>query len=373
MSEPTLTKRDRSATIWIRNALLALIAALSVVALSACSESTDGDAASSAGSGSGGAGSAGSGSGGAEAAGGAGVDGPSVAESSPIGAFFADDGGMEAAQAEYNVRVETEIAKCMAEQGFEYKPSGLDFRSEADRETSTLTLPAWVAKYGYGVSTSFDSTLAMQSTDPNTVYVQSLSVAEQMLWIQALAGEQGPPTTEEEFSSRPLDQQGCVGVAIKATGLDEVMDGLSDFEDAYQQAEEQLKDNPDVINAQDAWSRCMAEAGFPGYEGQDEPEQDFQERLGKLLAPAQKELSNLSPEEAQAVFTGEAVEADQVPGLDVTALRELQAEEIRTATQDLACYNTHMKDVYEPLRDALQNGLIEEHSEALNAIKNFGS
>lgn len=299
---------------------------------------------------------------------------PTMAESSPIGAFFSDDGGgMEAAQAQYNARVETEIVKCMVEEGFEYTPSGMDFRTEADKAMSKLTITEWVAQYGYGVSTTFDSVLAQQSSDPNTAYVQSLSMAEQMLWLQTLMGEAGPPTSEEEFTSRPLEQQGCIGVAIKATGLEDMMDNLSQFGEAYEQAEEQLKDNPDVINAQDHWSRCMSEAGYTGYENQDAPSQDFEQRLNTLVAPARTALRNLPPEQAQAIFTGEAVEVDQVPGLDVEALRELQAEEIRTATTDLQCYDTHMKDVYEPLRDQLQKGLIEEHSDTLNAIKNMGS
>ena len=45
-----------------------------------------------------------------------------MAASSPIGAFFADGGGFEAALEEYTAQGEEEIVRCMAEQGFEFAP-----------------------------------------------------------------------------------------------------------------------------------------------------------------------------------------------------------------------------------------------------------
>ena len=62
-----------------------------------------------------------------------------MAASSPIGAFFADGGGFEAALAEYTARVEEEIVRCMAEQGFEFTPTGRGTSNPVEDAQNELT------------------------------------------------------------------------------------------------------------------------------------------------------------------------------------------------------------------------------------------
>ena len=67
-----------------------------------------------------------------------------MAASSPIGAFLADEGGYQAAIAEYTLQVEESILRCMAEQGFEFDVTGGEALSNAvqDRQSPGRTLRA---------------------------------------------------------------------------------------------------------------------------------------------------------------------------------------------------------------------------------------
>ena len=64
--------------------------------------------------------------------------------------------------------------------------------------------------------------------------------------------------------------------------------------------------------------------------------------------------------------------ARKLPGLDVDALRALQDEELATALADLDCYDAHVRDVYEPLRNAFETELMDEFGDELDALRSIG-
>ena len=294
-----------------------------------------------------------------------------MAASSPIGAFFADGGGFEAALVEYRTRVEEKIVLCMAEQGFEFA-RGSNPVDEVGQAQNELSLREWTTQYGYGISTSYDSVASSRANDPNAEIVFALSAAEREQWIDTLTGGRGLGAIDD-FTSVPLEEQGCIGEGIIATGGQEAIEGIERFGEAYEEGEAALFDRREMVEVVDTWSVCMSTAGFTGYAALDDPEEAIGAEFTTVVAPVQAAIAGLSEEEGQALFSGEAVEIADLPGLDLEALRELQAEEIQLAVADLDCYEREVKETYEPLRDDFENGLLTEFSAEVEALRNIGS
>lgn len=297
-------------------------------------------------------------------------DEPSMAASSPIGAFFAGDGGFEAAINEYTTRVEEAIVVCMAEQGFEFKPTGAQ-QNEVQERQNDLTVREWTEEYGYGISTSFDSIAQQQANDPNSEILFSLSASERDIWLQTLLGSSfDDPTAGEDGAD--LENQGCIGASIIETGGQGVIEGLEEFGEAYEKGEAVIYDTNEMIVAVGDWTRCMSEAGFPDYSDLDSPEDDIGRQLDDITRPLDAALDELDPEEGRALVEGDVLDLESLPGLDVDALRALQETEKKTAITDLDCYEVHVRDVFEPLRNDFERGLMDTYGSELDALANIG-
>jgi len=297
--------------------------------------------------------------------------GTPMAASSPIGAFFADGGGFESALAEYTIRVEEEIVVCMAAEGFEFARSTNDV-PEIQELQNELTEREWTTRYGYGISTSFDSVAQQQASDPNGAIVLALTPAERDVWIETLTGG-GFGGGGQDFTATPLEEQGCIGQALIETGGQEAIEGIETFGNAYEEGEEELFDRAEMVEVVDAWSRCMSEGGYTGFADLDDPEDDISDRFDDVIAPLQAAFEDISDEEGEALFAGESLDLENLPGLDLDALREIQKEEVEVALADLDCYDAEVKTVYEPLRDAFENGLLDTYATEFEALKNIGS
>ena len=297
--------------------------------------------------------------------------GTSMAASSPIGAFF--DGGFDDALAEYTTRVEESIVVCMAAQGFEFAVSENGRTNEIEQRQNELTTREWTAQYGFGISTSFDSIARNQTSDPNVEIFFSMSASEREIWSQTLSGGDIGDAVGGDFTGRPLEDQGCIGQALIETGGQEAIEGLTTFGDAYEEGEEALFDTREMVEATDAWARCMSQAGFPSYADLDDPEDDIRERLETVTAPMSAAIDNLSDEEGQSLISGESLNLEDLPDLDVQALRDLQDEERALALVDLDCYEAEVQAIFDPLRDDFENGLLTEYATEFSALKNIGS
>jgi len=297
--------------------------------------------------------------------------GTTMAASSPIGQFF--DGGFDEALAEYTVRVEESILVCMAAQGFEFAVSANGRANEVEQRQNELTRREWTAEYGFGISTSFDSIAQNQASEPNAAIFFSMSASEREIWAQTLSGGDIGDATGGDFTSRPLEDQGCIGQALIETGGQKAIEGLETFGSVYEEGEEALYDTREMVEAIDAWARCMSEAGFSSYSELDDPEDQIAERLQDVTGPMSAALDNLSDEEGQALVAGESLDLEDLPDLDVQALRDLQDDERALALVDLDCYEIEIQEIFEPLRDAFENGLLTEYAAEFDALKNIGS
>ena len=299
-----------------------------------------------------------------------GEGGISMATSSPIGAFF--DGGFDDAIAEYTMRVEEAIVLCMAAQGFEFAMSDDGRVNEVEQRQNELTTREWTSDYGFGISTSFDSIAQDRTSDPNTAIFVSMSESEREIWVDTLSGGSFEALAGD-FNSRPLEDQGCIGQALIETGGAEAIEGISAFGDVYAEGQQALYDQRSMVQAIDAWARCMSESGYPTYSGLDDPESDISDRFDLITDPLDGALENLTDEQGEAIISGESLNLDDLPGLDVDALRALQADERALALADLDCYELHVQAIYEPLRDEFESGLLVEFATEFDALKTIGS
>lgn len=89
--------------------------------------------------------------------------------------------------------------------------------------------------------------------------------------------------------------------------------------------DELVESDPRIVKAVAAWTVCMREAGYDGYEDQDEIMDELGERLDQLLDG-----------DDPATLTGDRLHA----------LKRLQQEEVDASMADLACELKHTDDVY---------------------------
>lgn len=284
-----------------------------------------------------------------------GTAGPTGAahEPSPLEKYYSVlyGGGSDEASQEREAKVQDAIAACMKEQGFDYLPqqSGAMYVSSEDMEVAWGS-EEFAKTYGYGAST--DTTALFgggeETVDPNADYVEALSESERAAYYTALYGappsDDGGVSVDTEWDWRGA---GCTGAAQHEFGVDSAEEGpessslLEEMSGLYEKA----MASPDVVAAERAWSDCLADAGYPGYEHHDDPSASFNDRMNEL--------------------SGE----DGADKPDETKLKALQAEEIATATADWHCSD---ETGYTTTRDRVQRRLEQEfvdaHEEELDAL-----
>jgi len=116
----------------------------------------------------------------------------------------------------------------------------------------------------------------------------------------------------------------------------------------------------------------MGELGYPAFGDLDAPEDSIRTRFGDLMAPLNAALGDLDPDEGRALIEGDVDDVGSLLNLDIEALRSLQSEEIETAISDLDCYDVHVRDIFEPLRDDFERGLMETYGAELGALRSIG-
>lgn len=296
----------------------------------------------------------------------------SMAESSPLGAFFAGDGGFETAMDNFQTKIEEEIKTCMADQGFKYEIGATNqARSRVEDDAFNLSEADWAKEHGFGISTSFDDAFNMQTADPNSKLLAEMSPSEIQAWQEALLGDQGAAVMFGEDTTPNYEEMGCIGGALIKLGADKAFDGMEKFGSSYEEGLAALKEKPEMVKAAAEWSTCMADAGYIGFEDQDELEVDFQTRFQTVAAQLSIQMDALDEETARGFFEG-TTSIDNVEGIDIKPLRDLQKEERETAVVAHGCYAEHVEAIYKPLRDEFEKGLISDFAEQLDVLKGLG-
>lgn len=238
--------------------------------------------------------------------------------------------------AAYVEDVESMIAECMADAGFEYVPADVTAVLEVGvwmRADPNMSREEFKSQWGYGVSTRTDNPAREVGLGQQNIQIyESLSESEQVAYDRTLFGEDSDATfaltlDDEDFSGTG----GCTKEAVEAVFPAEMLS--STF---INPKDVLIESDPRVIAADEAWMDCMAEDGYE-YEDQDEIIEEYEETYEALL-------DGRDPEE--------------LSGADLEALEELQAEEIAVALKDLECQG--------PLDEVIREVEIEIYGEPVS-------
>lgn len=221
--------------------------------------------------------------------------------------------------------VEQTIAGCMAEAGFEYVPVDVQTVQRAQqyvRSDPEVSRRDYHRRWGYGETTRFDDPVRTVGLGPQNLRIfNSLAPADQVAYTHTLFGENPDMTfawtlDEEDFS----ETGGCTRKGVAAAFTKQQLAGT------YVNPKDVLvESDPRIVEAVEAWKRCMRAAGYEGYEDQDELMEELGERLDELLDG--DDPRSLAPARARA-------------------LERLQGEEVAASMADLACEIKHTDDVY---------------------------
>ncbi|MBX9243911.1 hypothetical protein ICW40_03705 [Actinotalea ferrariae] len=246
--------------------------------------------------------------------------------------------------AERMAAVEAVVAACMADQGFEYVP--VEFRPRDDDDASAVAPPSVdpveaAEEHGYGIATAPtgppEGAPASEWVDLNGPIVEAMSSAERSAYYLALGGEgQGEAYVQGE---EPYDwtKYGCSGRAQhEVPGAVRPQFDMSAFgalDADIQTMWGSVADDPRLVPVVEAWSQCMAEAGYPGMTHVEQPRDEisaaaeliWQETYGSLVVDVSSDDYMTSPAYLEAKAETER------------RLAELATTEIPLAAADARC------------------------------------
>lgn len=253
------------------------------------------------------------------------------------------------------VALQESISACMRERGFEYTPHV---------RTAVIDLPnpdggssVWVPvedrrpfmeSYGYGRSTLYwgwelqAARARGVDADPNERRMAAMSDAERKAYEDAMLGPVvgGAPSTEGGTIVERDRSHSCVQRGLEtAERLD--LDRLpTDAQDALDSVLDRLANDPEVRAVEEAWSRCMAEAGYrlPGRSG---GASGFPTGL-VLVERLMDRLNESAIWKTELVRLGDGSTYHfDYPVYDAAAVGRVQQAELSIASADIECDERH--------------------------------
>lgn len=233
--------------------------------------------------------------------------------------------------------VESLIATCMNDAGFEYIP--VDYATvrkamDSNSKPSGMKADEFRAQYGYGITTQFagaDSQAVMGMGEQNIRIRNGLSTADLAAYNRALYGENPSATFVVSLDSEDFSQTGgCTRQAVEQVFTpDELGPGFVNYQNAEGARVDQ---DPRVIAAMKDWAACMRDAGY-SYDNSDAIKTDLANRLDAITGGAAPDTLSA---DAQA------------------ALTQLQGEELAIAAADHQC-NVQFVD---PIKTQVETELL---------------
>ncbi|MFZ2404723.1 MAG: hypothetical protein WAW41_06265 [Methylobacter sp.] len=252
--------------------------------------------------------------------------------------------GLTTKQLVQNVeKVETLIAKCMREQGFEYVPADyITVRKgmAADKSMPGVSEEEFIGKYGFGVSTMYTGQPPQLAAgynpgkeglgERNVQIYKNLSPADQAAYNRALFGENTDATfavgLETENFSR---SSGCTRQAIEQVFEPEKLKASY-----YNPKDALINKDPRMKAALRKYAAEMRGDGFD-YNHPDEVETDIRERLAALTSGGTILVEQMSPEQR-------------------AALEKLQDYERRVAAKNLKL----QEELFDPVEEKIEKEMF---------------
>jgi hypothetical protein len=320
-----------------------------------------------------------------------------------LAAFFGwEPDDPEAAEAEYREQetaVQESIRQCMAEEGFDYQPvlppeSSFEAWDESDEEERVRT-------QGFGISTWYGNEEAFEGeaeewVDPNQETLENMSEGERLAWDEALYGSQEEqaegmvtevdPETGDEMQIVNGFGTGCDGEARTAVYGDPAASQAlwEDLQPAMDAMYEQVQADPRIVEADEAWAACMADAGYE-YESRQVMHEtiweEFQPRLDEIVGPnggyvdpfegwTEDEINAFFEEKTQEEIDAffESADNQRRTDIDQEALAALQQEEIDMAVADFECAEGY-NELFQEVMTDYESDFIADHRDTLEQIR----
>jgi hypothetical protein len=262
--------------------------------------------------------------------------------------------------AEQQEKTEELVARCMQDQGFEYRPqtSSGTFVSSSDVEYEPDERD-WVAQYGYGaVNSPFNEEPMPEEeyVDPNADYVASLSESEQTAFYEALHG----PTPDEDEMAEDGSYEydwttaGCYGAAQHEVAGEDLSQS-EEFTSLFAAIDELYADTaswPGMAELDGEWAACMGAAGHGGHATPMDAQNSVYDELNEIY---------------ESVGTSEDGTPTGEP--DQAALDALAEREVDLALADLDCREeVDYRDRSAQISRDVEQQFIDDHQAELDAL-----
>jgi hypothetical protein len=239
-------------------------------------------------------------------------------------------------------KTEQLIARCMADQGFQYIAADhntVRAGMSADKSLPGLSEEEFVSRFGFGVSTFYTGLPPQLSTgynparvglgDRNVQIFRKLSSADQVAYNRALLGDDLSSTFAVALETEDLSRTGgCTRKALTETFKPDQLKASH-----YNPQDALINKDPRMKSALESWQREMKKAGFE-YGHPDEIEPDLRNRLSALTEGGKLLVSKMS--------------ADQK-----AALRKLQDFERLVAAKSFKMSEDMLKPIEEKIQEEL--------------------
>ena len=239
-------------------------------------------------------------------------------------------------------KVESLIAKCMRDQGFEYV--AVDFNTvrrgmAADKKMPGMSEKEFIAKYGFGLSTTYTGEPPQLSSgynpgreglgERNIEIYKKLSPSDRVAYNRALFGENTGATFAVSLEMENFALTGgCTKKAVAGTFKPEEMTATY-----YNPKDTLINKDPRMKAALKKYGAEMRKAGF-SYDHPDEVEHDIRKRLAALSAGGTVPLDKMTPTQR-------------------TGLKELQAYELKVAVKNFNLQETLIDPVADKIEEEL--------------------
>lgn len=245
---------------------------------------------------------------------------------------------------EQHDRFEREVADCMADRGFEYQPVPAEAWLSGPFDGAYALEPdEFARRYGYGVTT-LSPPEEPTVENPNREIRDRLPEAERDRYAEAMFGPAAATggTAEWDEGCQPRAARLVYGTdGSDDAGRERFAPLLEDLAELWRR----ISNDPRLREAERAWTRCMVDAGHPGFGRPAEAQQSVYQRLEDLRA------------------------AGGADGPDPAAVARLRERELRLAVADYACQEEHLHGPRREVAYEWEKRFVAEHRKELEAYR----
>jgi hypothetical protein len=246
---------------------------------------------------------------------------------------------------ERQAKAENYIRDCMTAQGFEYTPVDPQAQRAALVGQADMSEEDFNKQYGYGITTLYDKEQTADSSNPNDKYRASLSEADRAAFDHALYGDDTSATFGQALDTGDYSRLG----GCTKDAADKVFGGVAVLQSLQQKLDDldtSILEDGRMVKAVQAWSKCMADAGFPDLTEQDQVDTVLTAKLQQIVGPPD----------------------DPDPDYDHAALKALQSQEVAMVASDIKCEKDHISRVEDKVRAEYESTFREQNADLLSKV-----